>query len=408
MSFWSPLLIKSTQLFDKFREALRRSKGCGRQNPAIPPAVEEIRHFCMAPPIRKALLSLSPAAWQRALKAAPNIECFNVDGLTYEMVRALNLKGYSVDIADLRAEDFRVQKHYELYLGHGGRVGKILQQLPPETFIMQYASGAYWKEFNRMSQQRYDDFGRRRGLPQQRQFVRSLAGTESGEEELARSARAAFNSGPRTVATFGEFASKVELLYLGCYLENDLVVRDRDFAIGRRNFIYMSGTSGNIQKGMDLLIEAFARMPDLHLYICCKVEEEVSRAYRRELSLPNIHYIYHQTLGPLRGRLRGLLRRINFTISAPIDTGPGTAFLGSMGLGLIPVGYVDIEAEESNSVLTPEYSVDALMKVARRASEQSIDWCRQASCETLERFARLHEPPAFGANFKAYLDRLGM
>ena len=35
---------------------------------------------------------------------------------------------------------------------------------------MNYASGSYWKEFNRMSQERYDNFCRRKGLPPVRRF----------------------------------------------------------------------------------------------------------------------------------------------------------------------------------------------------------------------------------------------
>jgi len=106
--------------------------------------------------------------------------------------------------------------------------------------------------------------------------------------------------------------------------------------------------------------------------------------------------------------MKKLLRKINFTISAPIDTGPGTAFLGSMGIGLIPVGYVDIEADDTESVRTDSYSIEAIMDAANRASEKSAEWCRLASQKTLERFRRLHDPPSFGANFKMYLDRLGL
>jgi hypothetical protein len=42
--------------------------------------------------------------------------------------------------------------------------------------------------------------------------------------------------------------------------------------------------------------------------------------------------------------MANLMKWINYNVSAPIDTGTGTAFVGSLGLGLIPVGYVDIDA----------------------------------------------------------------
>ena len=46
-------------------------------------------------------------------------------------------------------------------------------------------------------------------------------------------------------------------------------------------------------------------------------------------------------------------------------------------------GYIDTEAEPSNSVLTVSCSIEAIMDVARRGSELSADWCRETSCQML-------------------------
>lgn len=407
MISWNNVLICGSQMIAEAKRWFGRpAAGVAR----TPGCLEDIKAFCApdAPPTRRALISLSPSAWTRALAEYPNIRFFNICGLTYEIVKALNSKGYSVDIVDCGIPGFEPQKHYDFFLGHAVHTRSILDRLPKGTFVMNYAAGAYWKEFNRMSQERYDNFCRRKGLPPVRDFVRSFRGTEQGEEYLVRRADATFLSGPRTVATYAGVAKGMSLLYLGASVERDYLVEDRDFEAGRKNFVYVMGTGGNVQKGMDLLLEAFARMPDLHLYIYCKVEEEVRRAYRRELALPNIHFVYHYSRGPLRSRMRKLLKKINFTISAIMDTGVGTALLGSMGIGLIPVGYIDIEAEESNSVLTDTYTIEAIMDAARKASEKPAEWCREASRQTLDRFKRLHDPPQFGRNFKAYLDCLGL
>jgi len=40
----------------------------------------------------------------------------------------------------------------------------------------------------------------------------------------------------------------------------------KDFNRGRNNFLFFSG-SGNVHKGLDLLLEAFSQLP-AHLYIC--------------------------------------------------------------------------------------------------------------------------------------------
>ena len=403
--YFDASLIRLTELASGYRRRVARRAQSGPG----PVLIEGIDRFCgPTPPRRRALLSLSPSGWLRAAAQYPDVRVFNIDGLTIEIVRALNTLGYVVDITDCTVPGFQPSRSYDFYLGHGGHARSILERLPASTFVLQYASGAYWPAFNRMSQERYDNFHRRKGQSGgQGAFVRSFEGTEAGEEYLARRADATFLCGPRTAATFEGASKRVYLLYLGAYVDETLRPPDRDFEAGRRHFVYVAGTSGNVQKGLDLLLEVFATMPAVHLYLHCRVEAEVLRAYRRELASRNIHYTYHYEWGALRPRLRELLGRANFTLSAAIDTGCSTAFLGSLGLGFIPVGYADIQGESSDSVLSASASIDDLREAVRCASAQSAEWCREASRQTLARYHRLHAPPAFGENFKQMLIELG-
>ena len=402
--YFDPYLIQLTALASRIRQRRRRPAAAG--SAAL---IEGIDRFCSpGTPKRRALLSLSPSAWLRAAEQYPNVRVFNIDGLTLEAVRALNTLGFIVDIADFASPSTVPTRAYDLYLGHGGHTRSIVDRLPPSTFVLHYASGAYWDAFNRMSQERYDNFHQRKGLGRAEQFARSLAGTEAGEEYLARRADATFVCGPRTARTFTGISRRIYLLYLGAYVDKTLEQRSRDFERGRRRFIYVAGTRGNIQKGLDVLLEVFASMSSVHLYIHCEVEEEVLRAYRKELSRPNVHYTYHCARGPAKAFLHRVLRQTNFTISAPIDTGCGTAFLGSLGLGLIPVGYVDIEGTQEDSVLAESPSIDALKEVVERASHQSAEWCRNASRHTRLRYEQLHAPAMFGENFRRMLIELGL
>lgn len=380
-----------------------------RRRRAAPVFIEGLDIFCEGRRARRrALLSLRPTAWLRAVSEEPEIRFFNADGLTFEVVRALNRLGFVVDIVDWEWPDFNPARKYDFYLGHGRHSRTVLERLPKGVFVLHYASGAYWQAFNQMSEERYRRFQAATGCASAGEFRRSLVGSEEGEEVLARSADATFLSGPRTLATFEGVARRLCLLYLGAYVDQRLQTLARDYSRATKHFLYVAGTSGNIQKGLDVLIEAFAACPGLHLHIHCRVEPEIRLAYAAQLRLPNLHYTYHYTSALARPLLQNLYRRCAFTVTAPIDTGPGTAFLGSMGTGLIPVGYSDIEASDGESVLVDSWHVEAIQRAVRAASERAPDWCAAASKATLQRFARLHEPTAFGSNFQHMLADMGV
>jgi len=156
------------------------------------------------------------------------------------------------------------------------------------------------------------------------------------------------------VNSFGKYKEKFFFTGYGSYPDKllDMPIKEKDFDNGRQNFIYVGGTNGNIQKGMDLLIEAFSKTPELNLYIYCKVEEEILRYYKNELNNKNIRYIYHWRFKPFQKKLKKLMEKVVFTVHAPINTGLGTAFMGSMLIGLIPVGYVDLEEGLDFPILT--------------------------------------------------------
>ena len=59
-----------------------------------------------------------------------------------------------------------------------------------------------------------------------------------------------------------------------------------------RRFLFLGGT-GQVHKGLDLVLELFAAAPDLDLVVCSPVaaEPDFARAYATELRRPNIHLV---------------------------------------------------------------------------------------------------------------------
>ncbi len=65
--------------------------------------------------------------------------------------------------------------------------------------------------------------------------------------------------------------------------------QEKNFTDTRKHFLFFGG-GGAVLKGLDLVVEAFAELPHLHLHIIgpAAYEKEFEQTYAKELTLPNI------------------------------------------------------------------------------------------------------------------------
>jgi glycosyltransferase involved in cell wall biosynthesis len=402
------LIILTQQLPTILRRKFNKLKSPATRAPVSqPPILQGIAdHLPHEITPRRALVLLRPDIWLAARRQYPDIKLYNHNGFVFSLVKALNESGFIVDLVDYLS-DHQPAGKYDLCIAHGGYCRRFLEWLPTDVPVYQYISGLYWKVFDAESDQRYERFFSRHGLQRPTSHRRSITSQIEGLEYLNRRADKLFTIHcPRMVAAYGDYASKFHFTGLGAYLDELFAIppEQRDFETGRKNFIYVGGTGGNLQKGLDLLIEAFQQTPELNLYIYCKVEEEIFKHCRKELASPNIHYIYHWKYRPFHKRLRKLLTRTNFTVHAPINIGMGTAFMGSMGAGLIPVGYVDLADPRDSAVLTDSWQVDSLVECFRRAASKPAEWCRIASGLTRNYYNEYCDPAQVERNFRKMFD----
>jgi len=204
---------------------IRRFRKGAEKNISRLDILEDVKHFegeCAFD--KQALIMLYPDAWLTALAQHPNIKLYNHTGFVYSIVKALNINGYAVFNAESDARYARFRDKYQV-----------------------------------------------QGLATHK---RSMEGMHEGLEFLNSNADVLFSINcPRMCAAYGKYSDKFYYTGLGAYIDPLFKINEseKDFDKGRKNFIYVGGTSGNLQKGLDLLIEAFSQKPDLNLYIYCKV-----------------------------------------------------------------------------------------------------------------------------------------
>ena len=146
----------------------------------------------------------------------------------------------------------------------------------------------------------------------------------------------------------------------------------RDVAANRHRFLWL-GSHGAVLKGLDLVLEAFAGMPELQLTVCGPVEDEAdfAEAFHRELhETPNI-----TTLGwvDIHGsRFRQLVQdTVGFVYPSASESQSG-AVITCLQAGLIPIisRECDVPVDDSMGVVLHETSVEAIRTAVRAIADQ--------------------------------------
>jgi len=349
--------------------------------------------YCVAPPSLKALVSylvdpLVPPPDQR------DRTVFSNWGIAQQIPQALNELGYEVDIVQWDCTDWTPSDSYDLFIGHGGiNFEQLSRQLSTDTVRIYFSTGIYWKEFNVREARRLYDLAVRRGyLLQPDRFIRH------SEEFANRVADGIICLGNQeAVKTYSQFPLVVGINN-GVYPVTWEGFKDKDYQEGRQHFLFFSG-GGNIHKGLDLLLEAFAGT-ELHLHVCQNIEPAFAEVYRYELTqCRNIH-VYNEV--PMRSHsFEALATRCNWVISATCAEGQPGATLECMGYGLIPIlptsANIDIE---KFGLLLPDCNVDAIRATVLRAARMPVHECRERSLLARGTISQEYSPECFKRNFK--------
>ncbi len=302
--------------------------------------------------------------------------------------------GYSVDVIQFYNDEFVPEKDYAFFIDVRHRMEALAPKLNKDCIKIFHVDIANMVFRNAAECSRHLELQQRRGitLRPQRYEVPNL-GIEYADYGIVL-------GNEFTINTF-KYANKP--IYR-VPLSNPTVYpwpEQKDFQAVRKNFFWF-GSHGFVHKGLDLVLEAFAEMPDFHLTVCGPIskEPEFEQAFYKELyETPNIHtYGWIDVMSPEFIKVTNSCIGTVFVSAA--EGGAGSV-ITCMHTGLIPiVNYeTSVDVYEDFGMSLKNSSIPEIQAAVRRISNFSVEdlrsmsrkaWEHVRANHTKENFAKAH------------------
>jgi glycosyltransferase involved in cell wall biosynthesis len=317
-----------------------------------------------------------------------------------EIARQLNAHGYIVDYADNRRTFSGDWSQYAVVIDGSDN----LRHAPPVSgqIRVHYTTYIHWLTWNRAELQRIAWFKERTGIviPMNRQLPNILS------DEYATHLT---YYGTQTQAdSFSPLPIKRQLNISAVYAPE---YQSKNIEKARQNFIWLGG-GGLVHKGLDIAMEAFAKIPQAHLYIAGDLKSEPrfwEWAQPFLTTHSNIHDLGWMDVGG--PEFDHIAREcIGIVYPSGAEGGPGSV-AQAIHWGLIPIVTKSalVRAEVLGTVVrdaTDHDMITSTMEAVQSTAARSESDLRN-TCSAVAEFARAnHTRTAYGASLSDFIGSL--
>jgi glycosyltransferase involved in cell wall biosynthesis len=285
-----------------------------------------------------------------------------------DLVSILLDAGYEVDVIDWTNTKFVPKRRYNLFIDVMENIERLTPLLPKECVKIFYITGAHWKFQNSAEQTRIAELKSRRGVTvMPRRQVHSSNNIELCDFAIALGSDFSKN----TYISTGKEIEQIPLPWTIPFVSP----ANKDFEKVRKNFVWIGG-GGAVHKGLDVVIECFANLPDYHLTVCGPVQTESDfvGAYKKELfETPNIRVVGRIDL---RSDLFKDIAHNSLALIYPsCSEGQSGSVIAALHAGLIPlVSYESgVDVASFGKILTghsPEYLKQEVVALSQKPIEE--------------------------------------
>jgi glycosyltransferase involved in cell wall biosynthesis len=175
----------------------------------------------------------------------------------------------------------------------------------------------------------------------------------------------------------------------------------KNYATCRSSFLWF-GSAGFVHKGLDLVLEAFAEMPEYHLYVCgpLQQEKEFIKAFYNELyQTPNIHAIGWVDVAG--AEFMEIANKCLGLVYPSCCEGGGGSVITCMHAGLIPiVSYESSVDVDDYGVILKDSSITTIRNTVHTVSNLPIHQLGQMAQKAREFAMANHTREKFAEEYK--------
>lgn len=248
----------------------------------------------------------------------------------YEIARLFSERGYKCDVIDAKNKKFIPKKPYVVCIDVENNLERFSEYLPKNCKKVFHILISHWEAYNTAEQNRLDRLEQRRG-------VKLTPRRKMSPTQNAKIADFLEGFGNKTIFdTFAQFKKPIFFIPISTVVQFDFPEK-KDWNEACKHFLWVGG-GGAVLKGLDLALEAFSTMPDLHLHVCGPIyaEKDFVEEYKKELEeTPNIH-VYGR-IDVASKQFADIINKCSAIVYPSGGEGSSGAVVQAMHAGLVPI-----------------------------------------------------------------------
>ena len=307
--------------------------------------------------------------------------------------------GFDVDVVQFDDKTVRPEKEYDILVSARTDLERLSKFMPDQCLTIAHLDTAHFLTHNANALARLADIRQRHGI--------ALRSNRMLEDNWAlESADMGCVLGNRFTAESYAYAGKpihrIPLSSVQRFEWDD----EKDFDACRNTFIWF-GSGGFAHKGLDLVIDAFADLPEQKLLICGPVD--IEKRFTAAFQKPMYESANIETIGWVditTDRFRDITRRTVATLYPSCSEGGGGSVITCMHAGLIPVVTEEASVDIGDTgIILQEATVGAVRDAVQRISEMDGTELASRARSAWELARARHTRENFAAEYRRFVEK---